>query len=52
MGYPMQQHLPQQKIQKTGLAVQAPSSSNNDMLKATPVVQQIITELGEAASEK
>jgi hypothetical protein len=50
--HPVQQHLSQQKIQKTGLSVQAPSSSNNDTLKAITVEQQIITELNEAVSEK
>jgi hypothetical protein len=48
----MQQHLPLQKIQKTGLSVQAPSSSNGDMLKIATIVQQIITDLSEAVSEK
>jgi hypothetical protein len=48
----VQQHLPQQEIQKTRLSVQAPSSSNSDMLKVTNVVQQIMTELSEAVSEK
>jgi hypothetical protein len=48
---PVQQHLPQQEIQKTGLSVQAPCSSNNDMLKVTTVAQPIITELSEAVSE-
>jgi hypothetical protein len=48
----MQQHLPQQEIQRTGLSVQVPSSSNNDMLEVATVMQQIITELSEADSEK
>jgi hypothetical protein len=48
----MQQHLPQKEIQKTGLSVQTPSSSNNDTLKVATVVQQIMTELSEAVSEK
>jgi hypothetical protein len=48
----VQQRLPQQKIQRTGLSVQAPSSSNNEMLKVATVVQQIMTELSEAVSEK
>jgi hypothetical protein len=43
----VQQHLPQQEIQKTGLSVQAPSSSNNNMLKVATVVQHIMTELSE-----
>jgi hypothetical protein len=41
--HPVQQHLSQQKIHKTGLSVQAPSFSNSDMLKVTTVVQQIMT---------
>jgi hypothetical protein len=48
----VQQHLPQQEIQKTGLSVQAPSSSNSAMLKVTTVEQQITTELCEAVSDK
>jgi hypothetical protein len=50
----MQQHLPQQGIQRTGLPVQAPSLTNNDMLlvKIITVVEQIMTELSEAVSEK
>jgi hypothetical protein len=48
----VQQHLPQQAILKTGLPVEAPSSSNNNMLKVATVVQQIITELSEAMSER
>jgi hypothetical protein len=38
----MQQHLPQQEIQKTGLAIQAPSSNSNEMLKVATVLQQIV----------
>jgi hypothetical protein len=49
---PVQQHLPQLEIPKTGLLVQAPSSTNNDMLKVATVVQQIMTKLNEAVSEK
>jgi hypothetical protein len=49
---PVQQHLPQQEIQRTGLSVQAPTSTNNDTLKAATLVQQIITKLSEAVSEK
>jgi hypothetical protein len=49
---PVQRHLPQQEIQRTGLLAQAPSSINNDTLKIATVVQQIITELSEAVSEK
>jgi hypothetical protein len=48
----VQQHLPQQEIQRTGLSVQASSSTNNDTLKIATVVQQIITELSETVSEK
>jgi hypothetical protein len=36
----------------TGLSVQAPNSSSNDMIKVVTVVQQIMTELSEAVSEK
>jgi hypothetical protein len=49
---PLQQHLPQQEIQRTGLSVEAPSSTNNDTLIAVIIVQQILTEFGEAESEK
>jgi hypothetical protein len=49
--HPVQRHLPQQEIQKTGLSVQAPSSSNSETLKGAIVVQQIMTELSEAVSE-
>jgi hypothetical protein len=48
----MQQHLPQQEIQRTGLSVVAPSSTNNDTLIAVTIVQQILTEFNEAVSEK
>jgi hypothetical protein len=44
----MQQHMPQQKIQKTSLSLQASSSTNNDMLGVTIIVQQMLTELSEA----
>jgi hypothetical protein len=50
--HPVQQHLPQQEIQKTGLTVQAPSSSDNDKLKVATVVRQIMRELSKAVSEK
>jgi hypothetical protein len=52
--HPVQQHLPQQEIQKTGLLVQAPSSFNNEkiLVKVATVVQQIMTELSDAVSEK
>jgi hypothetical protein len=46
----VQQHLPQQEFQKTGLLVQARSSSDNDELKVTIVLQRIITELSETVS--
>jgi CRISPR/Cas system CSM-associated protein Csm5 (group 7 of RAMP superfamily) len=49
---PVQQHLPQQEIQKTGLSVQAPSSTNSDTLKIVSVEQQIVTELSKAVTEK
>jgi hypothetical protein len=45
----MQQHLSQQKFQKTGLSVQAPISSDNDTV--VTVVQRIMSELDEALSE-
>jgi hypothetical protein len=48
----MQQHLPQQEIQKTGLSIKVPSSFNSDMAKVATVMQQIITELSEAVLEK
>jgi hypothetical protein len=44
--------MPQQEIQKTGLSVHAPSPTTNDTLKVATVVQQIVTELSEAVSEK
>jgi hypothetical protein len=43
---------PQQEIQETGLSVQAPSSSNNEMLEVVTIVQQIMTELSEVESEE
>jgi hypothetical protein len=46
------QHLPQQEIQRTGLSVHHPSSTNSDTLKIATVVQQTMTELSEAVSEK
>jgi hypothetical protein len=45
-----QQYLPQKKYQKTGLSVQAPSSSNNDTVAT--VVHQILTKLIKAVSEE
>jgi hypothetical protein len=48
----MQQHLPQKEIQRTSLPVQAPSSTKNDMLKTATVVEQIMTELSDAVSQK
>jgi hypothetical protein len=48
----VQQHLPQQEIQKTGLSVQAPSSSDNGTLKVATVAQRIITELSEAVRRR
>jgi hypothetical protein len=47
----VQQHLPQQEFQKTGLSEQAPSSSDDDKLKVGAVVRQIMRELSEAISE-
>jgi phage terminase large subunit-like protein len=47
----VQQHLPLQDIEKC-LSVQAPSSSNNDTFKVAIAVQQIMTELIGAMSEK
>jgi hypothetical protein len=49
---PVQQHQPQQEIQRTGLSYQDLSSTNSCTLKIATVVQQIITELSEAVSEK
>jgi hypothetical protein len=46
----MQQHLPQQEFQKTGLPVQAPSSSNSNT--AATVVHLIMIEPSEAVSEE
>jgi hypothetical protein len=48
----MQRHLPQQKIQKRGLSVQAPSSNDNEKLKVVTAVRQIIRELIKAVSEE
>jgi Na+/phosphate symporter len=48
----VQQHLPQQEIQRTGLPVQVLSSTANDTLNIPTIVQQIMTELSEAVSEK
>jgi hypothetical protein len=45
-----QQYLPQKEFQKTGLSVQAPSSSSNDTVAT--VVHQIMTELSKAVSEE
>jgi hypothetical protein len=39
-------------FQKTGLSVQAPSSSDNDKLKVATAVRQIMRELSEAVSEE
>jgi hypothetical protein len=50
--HPIQQYVPQKEIQKTGLSVQAPSLTHSDMFKVITVVQQIITEFSETASEK
>jgi hypothetical protein len=48
----VQQHVPHQEIPKIDLSVQAPSLSNNDILKVATVGQQIITERSGAMSEK
>jgi hypothetical protein len=48
----VQQHFPQQEIQKTGLSVHTPSLSDSDTLKVATVVQQIMTESSEAVSEE
>jgi hypothetical protein len=48
----VQQHLPQQEIQITGLSVQATSSTNNNPSQVATLVEQIMTELSEAVSEK
>jgi hypothetical protein len=50
--HPVQQHLPQQEIQRTGLSVQAPSSSKNTILNVATVAQQIMTKLSETVSEE
>jgi hypothetical protein len=50
--HPVQQYLPQQEFQKTGLSVQSPSSSDNDKLKVATVVQQNMKKLNEAVSEE
>jgi hypothetical protein len=50
--HPVQQNLPRQENQKTGLSVQAPSSSDNDKLKVATVVRQIMRELSEDVSEE
>jgi hypothetical protein len=49
--HPVQQHLPQEEIQKTRLSVQAPSSPNSETLKLAPVVRHIMRKLSEAVSE-
>jgi hypothetical protein len=48
----VQQHLPQQEVQKRGLLVQAASSTNGGTLKVGTAVSQIMTELSEAVSEE
>jgi hypothetical protein len=48
----VQQHLPQQEFQKTGLSAQALSSSDSDALKVATAVRQIMKELSEAVSEE
>jgi type IV pilus biogenesis protein CpaD/CtpE len=46
----MKQHLQQQEIQRTGLSIQAPSSTNNETVATA--VHQIMTDLSEAVSEE
>jgi hypothetical protein len=46
----VQQYLPQEEFQKTGLSVQAPISSDSDVVAS--VMQQIMTELGVALSKE
>jgi hypothetical protein len=48
--HPVHQYLPQQEFQKTGLSVQDPSSSNNDI--AAIVEHQIMIQLSGALSEE
>jgi hypothetical protein len=40
--HPIQQHLPQQEFQRTGLSVHSSTSSDIDKLKVATVVQQIM----------
>jgi prophage antirepressor-like protein len=47
----VKQHLSQQEIQKAGLSVQTPSSTNNDTLEIATVMQQIITELSDKSQK-
>jgi hypothetical protein len=49
--HPVQQHLLQKDFQKTGVSVQAPSSSDNEKLKVAAVVRQTMRKLSGAASE-
>jgi hypothetical protein len=49
---PVQQHLLQQEIPKTGLSLQASSSFTSDMLKFATLVKQRTTAQSEAVSEK
>jgi hypothetical protein len=48
----VQQHVPQQEIQETDLSVQTPSSPDNDKLKISTVVREIMKELSEPVSEE
>jgi hypothetical protein len=50
--HPVQQHLPQEAIQKTGLSVQAPSSTSNETIKGAIAVQQSTTELSETEEKR
>jgi hypothetical protein len=46
----VQQQVPQQEFQKTGLSVQAPISSNNDTVAT--IMHRIMTELGGAIPQE
>jgi predicted site-specific integrase-resolvase len=48
----VQLHVPQQEIQKTDLSAKVPTSSYNDTVKVATAVEQIITDISEALSEK
>jgi hypothetical protein len=48
----VEQHLPQEEIQKAGLSVQAPGLLNNDTFEVSTLYQHIIGELSGAMSEE